>query len=253
MRYEMMLPYQIRKAIDENWPVVLPIGVLEYHSEHCCVGVDTLLPVRAIEILEQEIDMVILPPFYYGAASYAVEPSERNGSIHVDSNTLNLFAKQLFMSLLRIGFRNIHCFVHHQSENFKSGMPTDLAFKAAAKEMIFEFLNKERSEGWWGNDNMQNYFKEHDNKTDLFTWIQIHPFMDEKTQSEFPLDHADMQETSLMMAFCPEGVKIEKLSEKKWYSRTAKDANLEYGDAAKKMILESMRKILVMDNNGPKS
>ena len=29
MRYEMMLPHQIRTAIDGNWPVVLPLGVPE--------------------------------------------------------------------------------------------------------------------------------------------------------------------------------------------------------------------------------
>mgnify|MGYP007013293093 CR=1 FL=1 len=28
MRYELMLPHQIRRAIDERWPVVLPLGVL---------------------------------------------------------------------------------------------------------------------------------------------------------------------------------------------------------------------------------
>lgn len=33
MRYEMMLPHQIRRAIAENWPVVLPLGVLEYHGK----------------------------------------------------------------------------------------------------------------------------------------------------------------------------------------------------------------------------
>ena len=42
MRYEMMLPHQIRMAIAENWPVVLPLGVLEYHGEHLAVGMDTL-------------------------------------------------------------------------------------------------------------------------------------------------------------------------------------------------------------------
>ena len=34
MRYEMMLPHQIRAAIAANTPVVLPLGVLEYHGEH---------------------------------------------------------------------------------------------------------------------------------------------------------------------------------------------------------------------------
>lgn len=43
MRYELMLPHQIRTAIDENWPVILPLGVLEYHGEHLAVGMDTLV------------------------------------------------------------------------------------------------------------------------------------------------------------------------------------------------------------------
>ena len=69
-----MLPHQIRTAIDGNWPVVLPLGVLEYHGEHMAVGMDTLAVTGILEILESETNLVILPPFYYGAASYAVAP-----------------------------------------------------------------------------------------------------------------------------------------------------------------------------------
>ena len=32
-----------------------------------------------LELIEQEMDLVILPAFYYGAASYEVEPPEGNG------------------------------------------------------------------------------------------------------------------------------------------------------------------------------
>ena len=42
MRYELMRPSQIREAIKRRTPVVLPLGVLEYHSEHLPVGMDTL-------------------------------------------------------------------------------------------------------------------------------------------------------------------------------------------------------------------
>ena len=40
MQYLKMLPYQIREAIDKNVPVVLPLGVVEYHAEHLPLGVD---------------------------------------------------------------------------------------------------------------------------------------------------------------------------------------------------------------------
>ncbi|NLE28433.1 MAG: creatininase family protein [Phycisphaerae bacterium] len=247
MRYELMFADQIRQAIKENWPVILPVGVLEYHSEHCVVGVDTLLIVRAVELLEKEMNLVQLPAFYYGAASYVVEPPAGNGSVHVDSQVIHPFARELFKSLLAIGFRNIHLFVHHQSENFAAGMPTDLAFRFAARQIIFEYLDKEKGAGWWGDNSMKDYYSQHEAGTDPFSWIQVHPFMDAETQKKYPIDHANLQETSLMMAFCPEGVDMKKLSQKKWYCQQAHQANLEYGNAAKEMILASMRKRLKLE------
>jgi LPXTG-site transpeptidase (sortase) family protein len=38
MQYLNMLPYQVRTAIDKNYPVVLPLGVIEYHAEHLPLG-----------------------------------------------------------------------------------------------------------------------------------------------------------------------------------------------------------------------
>ena len=77
MRYELMLPHQIRKAIAENWPVALPLGVLEYHGEHMAVGMDTLAVIKTLELYEKEADIVILPSFYYGCLLYT-SPSPRD-------------------------------------------------------------------------------------------------------------------------------------------------------------------------------
>ncbi|MCH2114806.1 MAG: creatininase family protein [Pirellulales bacterium] len=245
MRYEMMLPHQIHQAIDENWPIVLPIGVLEYHAEHLALGVDTLVVIRMVELLEQELDLVILPPFYYGAASYAVEKSERSGAIHVDCEQIIPMAKGLFMSLLKVGFRNIHGIVHHQTENFSAGMPTDLAFKTAARKTIFDFLEDQHGEGWWGCKGMSDYYDKHAEGSDPFSWIQLHALMDAQTQNEYTFDHAGIGETSLMLSLCPEGVDMKKLTADKWYASTAKDATKEYGDTAKASILRHLRKILM--------
>jgi len=172
MRYELMFPWQIRKAIDENWPVILPLGVLEYHSEHCCVGVDTLLVTRAVEELEKEMDLVILPPFYYGAGTYAVEPPERNGGFHTPSEVLTPLAREIFLSALRVGSKNLHVFIHHQSENFAVGMPTDLAFKLAARQAIFAFVEKNRPEGWWGDNAMKDYYADTANNPSMSSFVK---------------------------------------------------------------------------------
>jgi creatinine amidohydrolase len=245
MRYELMLPHQIRKAIAENWPVVLPLGVLEYHGEHMAVGMDTLAVVKMLELFEKEADIVILPPFYYGAASYAVAPPEGNGSVQVGGNALAPFADELFYSLLRIGFRNIHAIIHHQTENFVAGMPTDLAFKTAGREAIFHFLEKERGEGWWGSKAMAGYYAEHAEGANFFNWIRVHPLMPAAMNDQYPFDHAGIGETSLMLALCPEAVDAGRFADNTgWYTATAPDASAELGQKGAAMILKHLRVIL---------
>ena len=102
MRYELMRPSQIREAIKKRTPVVLPLGVLEYHSEHLPVGMDTLAVERALHLYEKEAEVVILPSFYWGASSRAVAPCEGRGSIPVDSQALVPIARQIFRGLLDV-------------------------------------------------------------------------------------------------------------------------------------------------------
>lgn len=246
MRFEMMLPHQIRAAIAKNTPVVLPLGVLEYHGEHMAVGMDTLAVTRVLDRLEREVDLVILPPFYYGAASYAVEGPEGTGSLHVDAGKIAPFAEEMFLGLLRIGFRNIHGVIHHQTENFAAGMPTDLAFRFAGRQAVFRFLEAERGEGWWGRNEMRDYYAQHDAGTDPFNWIRVHPLMTSEIVAEYPFDHAGIGETSLMMALAPDAVEAARIDENTgWYTETAQDASAELGERGVTMILDHLRRMLV--------
>lgn len=246
MRFEMMLPHQIRAAIAKNTPVVLPLGVLEYHGEHMAVGMDTLAVTRVLDRLEREVDLVILPPFYYGAASYAVEGPVGTGSLHVDAGKIAPFAEEMFLGLLRIGFRNIHGVIHHQTENFAAGMPTDLAFRFAGRQAVFRFLEAERGEGWWGRNEMRDYYAQHDAGTDPFNWIRVHPLMTSEIVAEYPFDHAGIGETSLMMALAPDAVEAARIDENTgWYTETAQDASAELGERGVAMILDHLRRVLV--------
>ncbi len=245
MRFEMMLPHQIRKAIAENWPVVLPLGVLEYHGEHMAVGMDTLAVTGMLNRIEPELDMVVLPPFYYGASSYAVAAPEGNGSLQVGANVLAPFAEEMFFGLLRIGFRNIHGIIHHQSENFTAGMPTDLAFRFGGRQAIFRFLEHTRGEGWWGNKEMESYYAAQASGADPFNWIKINPLMSADIIANYPFDHAGIGETSLMMALYPEAVDRAQLSQNTgWYTASAADANADLGERGVALIRERLLAIL---------
>jgi creatinine amidohydrolase len=181
--------------------------------------------------------MVILPPFWYGAASYAVEGPEGKGSVHVDAGRIAPLAEEMFTGLLRIGFRNIHGFIHHQSENFAAGMPTDLAFRFGARQAIFRFLEKERGEGWWGDAKMVDYYSKQASGADPFNWIKIHPLMSAEVIADYPFDHAGIGETSLMLSLCPEAVEMGRTTENTaWYTASAVEASAELGNRARELI-----------------
>jgi creatinine amidohydrolase len=244
MRYELMLPHQVRSAIAESWPVVLPLGVLEYHGEHLAVGLDTLLVVRCLERLEGEQPLVILPPFHYGAASHAVAAPEGTGTLHIGADALLPLATAALTGLLRIGFRNIHILIHHQTENFVAGMPTDLAFKLAARQAIFAFLEKERGEGWWGKPEMADYYARQTSGDDPFNWIKAHPLMTPEMMRQFPFDHAGLGETSLLLALAPEGVDMARVTDgSHWYVKGAEGASAELGRKGVELVLARLREV----------
>ena len=241
MRFELMLPYQIKDAIANNTPIVLPIGVMEYHGEHMAIGMDTLAVTKVLDRLERQMEVIILPPFSYGASSYAVAAPEGSGTLNVDSSVLAPLAEQIFTGLLRIGFRNIHGIVHHQTENFSSGMPTDLAFKIGARQAIFKFQEHTEGEAWWGSQDMSDYYNRHKEGSDPFNWIKLHPLMDDEIIKNYIFDHAGEGETSLLMALAPEGVEMARVSENTtWYTKSAANSSSEKGELVTLKIINSL-------------
>ena len=43
LNMEFSYPKEIEKAKKEKWPVILPVGTMEYHSTHCPFGCDGLV------------------------------------------------------------------------------------------------------------------------------------------------------------------------------------------------------------------
>ena len=244
MQYLNMLPYQIRENITKKTPVILPLGVVEYHAEHLPLGTDTWICTEVLARIEKRRfnEIIILPPFHYCAASLAVAAPENKGTIHVDAEKISPAAQEIFNGLLRVGFRNIHCFIAHQTEEFYQGMPTDLAFRLAARQSIFKFMDKKAGEGWWGQEQFSNYYSADNNP---FEWIQVHPILvpDDK-KAMFPGDHAGTFETSIMLARSPELVQKARIDGSIWFARSGKEASAEYGEAALAAMQEYVENII---------
>ena len=239
-----MRPEQIRDAIARNIPAVIPLGVIEYHAEHLPVGVDYFVAEKALGMVESDMPerMLLLPPFYYGTATFAVAAPENNGTISVSPEKLIPVAEDIFRGLLEVGFRNIHCFIAHQTEEFIQGMPTDLAFRFAGRKVIFEFLENKHGKGWWGTEGNEKYYSGGENP---FNYIRIHPVRSrERTKKRFKGDHAGILETSEMLAIHPETVDMNKIDEKLWFTRTARNATLDFGEQALRETATDIKTVL---------
>jgi creatinine amidohydrolase len=242
MRYELMRPHQIRDAVARQLPVVWPLGVMEYHGEHLPVGMDLLAVTRSLERLEREAEIVILPAFAFGAASHAVAGPDGTGTLHLDAECFLPFARATFQALLRAGFRNIHAVIHHQSEDFAQGAPTDLAFRLAAQHVTHAFAEAVRGDGWWGAEAMRHYY-DGMGGDDPFQWIRVHPLLPLGSRDLYPFDHAGEGETALMLALAPETVEPERMSENTgWYTETAPRATAARGDEGVAIILDHLRR-----------
>lgn len=241
MDFARMRPHQLRAAIDANLPVVLPIGVLEYHGAHLPSGVDLLAVTEVLSRLEDEI--VTLPPFAYGAASHAVAGPEGTGTLHIDASNLLPMAEGLFAALLRAGFRNIRGVIHHQTEGFDQGMPTDLAFRLAGRNAIMRFLEATHGPGWWGARGMADYYAAQAQGADPFNWIRILPLFPKG--ADFPFDHAGRGETALMQALAPDTVEIARAGEgDHWYTDDAAQASAALGEHGLRIALTHLRAAL---------
>ncbi|GAB1363346.1 creatininase family protein [Rhodobacter sp.] len=224
----------MRQAIADGLPFVLPIGVMEYHGAHLPAGVDLL---AVTEVLKRFGDrIVVLPPFAYGAASHAVAGPDGTGTLHLDTSAFLPMAEALFTALLRMGARKVHGVIHHQTEGFAQGMPTDLTFRLAARNALFRHLEAERGPGWWGDRGMQDYYAQQAAAEDPFNWIQIHPLFPKG--ADFPFDHAGIGETALMLALAPETVAMARASEgDHWYTETASGATEALGERGVQIAL----------------
>lgn len=244
MRFDRMRPAELRAAVDQGLPFVLPIGVMEYHGQHLPSGVDMIVVTEILDRLGDAV--VVLPPFAYGAASHAVARPEDGATLHVDAAAILPFAEALFASLLAGGYRNIHGIVHHQTENFHQGMPTDLVFRLAARNAIFRHLEATRGAGWWGAADMADYYDQHEAGADPFAWIQVHPLFPKG--ADFPFDHAGEGETALMLALAPESVDLGLAEgDGHWFTDTAPRATAERGARGVEIALTHLRRVLGLD------
>ena len=230
-------PKETKYVQENNIPLVIVGGTVEYHGPHCSFGCDTLVAEGLVKKLAEQKEIMIAPTISYSPSSYAVG-GRKSGTVHVPERAFEDYVYYVFKSMLYSGFRNIYVVIHHQFEQ-ESEMPMTLCYRTAAKRATMEYLEETFGEGWWGGESYADYYEQLEGSNNPFNWIKVIPTMSTAVQNATGYDHAGKYECSILMALYPDCVKKERIGDvKHWFTESAKEASQEIGSLMVQKSLE---------------
>lgn len=220
-------PKEVEQIKATDAPVFLPVGTMEYHSHHCPFGCDTLTALGVAERVTDKVGGMILPPVWYGVASYAVGGPDKN-TINVDADTLENYVHCILQSLFKSGFKkNIFILIAHQTEDY---MPMTLACMKAAKKLIMAELEEKGGYGWWGKRENADFYENLKGSDSPWNKVRVIRLPYTKN-SKGHGDHAGVHECSMLEALYPNSIKLDRLdASEDWFGETAIHMTKEHGE-----------------------
>jgi creatinine amidohydrolase len=170
---------EIRQGLKETQTVILPVGVVEQHGYHLPLGTDTHHAVELARLASEQTGCFVLPPMNYSFSGGALP-----GTINLPPQLYSLVLMEVCHSLVEQGFKNIVFLLGHGGTEFLQ------ASQDAAEN--FQRLNP-RMEGV--------------TVSIIKWWLLSEAYSHAHEESDF---HAGKYETSLMLHWHPELVKLDR-------------------------------------------
>ena len=102
MRLEHMTWKQAEAYFKDHDTAIIPVGCIENHGSHLCLGTDYLIPSHIAETLDREVDAVLLPAVPYGIADHHFGFP---GTISLGYDGLRLVMERITQCLYNYGVR----------------------------------------------------------------------------------------------------------------------------------------------------
>lgn len=114
MQWEQLTAPDFAKAVRETGVCILPMGVLERHSDHLPLGTDYLIAQKVAALAAEKEPAVVFPPFYYGQINCArCFP----GTVTLKPTFLIELIQGVLDEIGRNGFKKIIIFNWHGGNN----------------------------------------------------------------------------------------------------------------------------------------
>jgi len=125
MELVAMRPEEIRRAALEQWPVLLPVGSVEYHGEHMPVGTDAIIAEGICRCIAQRADVVLAPTLPL-TPTMNWAGGVRDGDIDFPAEAFEAYARAFIVKLVDMGFTDLFAMVGHAGEG---GLPATVLKK----------------------------------------------------------------------------------------------------------------------------
>jgi len=187
-----------RRIIDEQLPVLLPVGAIEQHGPHLPLATDLLITQAIAEHTAKRVGGVVAPPLCYGYKSQCRSGGGNHfcGTTSLDADTLIKNIVDLAREFGRHGVRKLVIVDLHFENDMFVVEACDLAIRELKREGINDF----------------KILKPH--VASITHMEKLEPFYPEGFSS-MALEHAGKLETSTMLYLHPELVDITKFPEDK--------------------------------------
>jgi len=159
--------------------VLIPIGSLEQHGPHLPLSTDTIIAFEVARRVAEKLDVALMPPIGFG---FSIEHMDFPGTVSLDPSTLTSVLENVCSSLAKHGFEKIFIINGHGGNK-------------ATIESAIQLIKNELNISLYSFTLLSMVQK-------IFNEIRDSP--------EGEIGHADEVETSLMLAICPEKMKMNK-------------------------------------------
>lgn len=187
---------EYRQRLQDQTVVFIPCGALEQHGPHLPLGTDALLSAAVAQSVAERVNGVVAPPFSYGYKSQPKSGGGQHfpGTTSLDGNSLSQMLRDVVRELARHGATRVVVVDGHYENQWFLTEGIDLALRDVGAASPLRVMRLEYC--------------------DFFTEEVLGKVFPDGFPG-YALEHAAVIETSLMMHFYPNLVRLDLIPDEK--------------------------------------